>query len=87
MTNRERFRAALAFEKTDRPCHVEYGFWNETYDRWRGEGLPDNVAPASGYDYDCNYVGPGPDPFEHFGITRIAWISIPGGSCGNERSI
>lgn len=75
MTNRERFRAALAFEETDRPCHVEYGFWNETYDRWRAEGLPDNVAGASGYDYDCNYVGPGPDLFEHFDITRFAWMS------------
>jgi hypothetical protein len=43
MTNRERFRAAMTFEPADRPCHVEQGFWAETYARWKSEGLPAEV--------------------------------------------
>jgi hypothetical protein len=44
MDNRERFRAAMRFASTDRPCHIEHGFWLETWERWQREGLPETVA-------------------------------------------
>ena len=61
MTNRERFRAAMAFESTDRPCHIEHGFWPATYQRWLGEGLPAGVREPP-----FAYLGEGPDLFDHF---------------------
>jgi len=69
MTNRERFRAALAFEPTDRPCHVEWGFWEETWERWRGEGLPDTVSyPA------FENLSEGEDLFAHLDVIRFGYL-------------
>jgi hypothetical protein len=72
MTNRERFRAAMAFEPVDRPCHVEWGFWEETHTRWKGEGLPADITfPA------FSGLSSGIDLFEHFGVTRFGYL-LPG---------
>jgi len=69
MTNRERFRAALAFEPVDRLCHVEWGFWEETYARWQGEGLPGRVVyPA------FENLSDGEDLFEHLGAIRFGYL-------------
>lgn len=69
MTNRERFRAALAFEPMDRLCHVEWGFWEETYTRWQGEGLPGRVVyPA------FDNLSDGEDLFEHLGVIRFGYL-------------
>jgi hypothetical protein len=44
MTPRERFRAIMNFEPFDRLPVVEWCmWWDETTDRWRGEGLADGV--------------------------------------------
>jgi len=41
MTNHERFRAVMAFERADRLPTVEsYWWWDQTLDRWYDEGLP-----------------------------------------------
>ena len=41
MTNRERFRAVMAFEPVDRlPMIESYWWWDQTLDRWYVEGLP-----------------------------------------------
>ena len=41
MTNRERFRALMNFEPVDRLPLVEWAtWWNQTIERWQGEGLP-----------------------------------------------
>jgi uroporphyrinogen decarboxylase len=69
MTNRDRFRAAMAFEPTDRPCHIEHGFWHETYLRWQAEGLPADVKEPV-----FAYLGEGPDLFDHFGLTRYGYL-------------
>lgn len=45
MTGRERFNAVINFQETDRPWRMEtIGFWNETLERWLGEGLPRAAA-------------------------------------------
>lgn len=44
MTPKERLLATAAFEPLDRPYMWEtLGYWNETLDRWHGEGLPAEI--------------------------------------------
>ncbi len=44
MNPRERFLATAAFESPDRPFRWEtLGFWDETLERWHGEGLPPEI--------------------------------------------
>ena len=44
MTDRERFRAALAFQPADRPCHAERGLGEGSFQRWRSEDLFDHLG-------------------------------------------
>lgn len=69
MDNRERFRATMRFEPTDRPCHVEHGFWTETHERWQREGLPATVAYPEVF-----YGSPANDMFEALGVAKLAYI-------------
>ena len=47
MNNRDRFRALLSFEKVDRLPRFEWAtWWNQTIERWQGEGLPQNLLPG-----------------------------------------
>ena len=61
MATRDLFKATLRFEKTAGICHAEHGFWDETYQRWRSEGLPESVekpqlfAPSAGEDLFKKY--------------------------------
>lgn len=71
MTNRERFRAAMAFEPTDRPCHIEHGFWPETYCRWQEEGLPGEIHKPV-----LTYLADRPDLFDYFGIIRLGYMLL-----------
>ncbi len=49
MNARERFNACMHFEEIDRPPFYEWlGYWQETLNRWRGEGLAHDV---NHYDY------------------------------------
>ncbi|MEM4461914.1 MAG: uroporphyrinogen decarboxylase family protein [Candidatus Bathyarchaeia archaeon] len=49
MSSRERFARYMRFKDVDRPPYYEFlGFWVETVNRWRGEGLP---AGVDVYDY------------------------------------
>jgi hypothetical protein len=70
MNHRERFRAAMRFQPTDKPCHVEHGFWPETYGRWRNEGLPSRVV----YEADIFRHSDALDLFQYFGITKFAYV-------------
>jgi len=71
MNNRERFLAAMDFRQTDRPCHLEYGFWNETYARWRKEGLPADVVLP-----DLFFQSPSNDLFGYFDVAKIAYVVV-----------
>jgi len=62
MTPKERFDAAMRFEKPDRPFFFPtIGFWRETIQRWHGEGLPKYVNEITGYLY-FNFEYPVPLP-------------------------
>ena len=51
MTNRERVRAILHYEKTDRMPIVAFGFWDETVDKWAREGYI-TKEEAEGYKHN-----------------------------------
>ena len=53
MNQKERMQAVLRFEETDRPFFFPtIGFWEETIERWHGEGLPRYMfSHALGYLY------------------------------------
>jgi len=62
MNARDRFRAAMRYEKTDRPFQWEMGPYDETVKRWRREGLPADSSwdRYGGYDrFECapNHAG------------------------------
>lgn len=40
MNHRERFLRVFQFKEVDRVPDYEFGYWNETIDRWHREGLP-----------------------------------------------
>ena len=53
MNARERFNACMHFEETDRPPFYEWlGFWQETLNRWRREGLPPDVSHDDYFGFD-----------------------------------
>ncbi|MGQ9730338.1 MAG: uroporphyrinogen decarboxylase family protein, partial [Candidatus Zipacnadales bacterium] len=43
LTHRERFRRLMHYQTVDRGIHWDFGFLNETMERWHQEGLPDEV--------------------------------------------
>lgn len=45
MNYRESFRAMMNFDKPDTLCQFEWGYWGETIERWKNEGLPENTNP------------------------------------------
>jgi len=52
MNDRERFLAAMHYEPRDRCPVMDFGFWNDTLDRWRREGLPADVEPDDFFGMD-----------------------------------
>lgn len=56
MTSRERVRAALEHRETDRiPIHDSP--WGATVNRWRHEGMPDDIPPAEYFGYELASIG------------------------------
>ena len=45
MNHRESFRAMMDFERPEKLCQFEWGYWWETIVRWRKEELPENAQP------------------------------------------
>lgn len=43
MNVRERFRRLMHFQPVDRVPFEDWGYWGETLDRWREEGMPKNI--------------------------------------------
>jgi len=66
MTYRERFRAWMRYGSVDRAPFYEWlGYWGETLDRWRAEGLPPGVSVYDYFDFDKREAVPldlGPIP-------------------------
>ena len=43
MTTQERFNRVMHFQKPDRVPNLDFGYWDETIERWHDEGLPSDV--------------------------------------------
>jgi len=48
LTHRERFRRQMHYQYIDRGVHWEFGYLNETMDRWHKEGLPPEITAGEG---------------------------------------
>jgi len=67
MTHRERLLAVYHNQPVDRVPDWEFGLWQQTYDRWRTEGLPETkeedrvwgAIPSYFHTDDYEYVDPG----------------------------
>jgi len=63
LTHRQRFRRQMHFQTVDRGVHWEFGYLDETIDRWHNEGLPADIT-----------AGEGPGSIEsYFGVDPVAW--------------
>ncbi len=60
MTHRERFRRLMHFQTVDRGVHWEFGYLQETIDRWHGEGLPAWQVRGEGRNSIEEYFGVDP---------------------------
>ena len=68
MTTVERLRAVLAFQPVDRLPVVEWApWWNQTLDRWRNEGLPEDV-----------HIGTLLAGCEYWDMVRIGYVPLMG---------
>ena len=64
LTHRERFRRLMHYQTVDRGIHWEFGYLQETVDRWHHEGLPADIVH-----------GEGPGSIEsYFGVDPCAWV-------------
>jgi len=52
MESKERIKLALERKIPDRIPKLEICFWDETIERWKKEGLPENVTPEEYFDLD-----------------------------------
>jgi len=69
LTHRERFRRQMHFQSIDRGVHWEFGYLQETMDRWHKEGLPAEIT-----------AGEGPGSIEsYFGVDPCDWAWISNG--------
>lgn len=59
----------MRFEETDRPCQIEHGFWPDTYDRWRTEGLPESIEKPDTWNYSQNA-----NLYDYFDLTQIIYV-------------
>jgi uroporphyrinogen decarboxylase len=48
LTHRERFRRQMHYQSIDRGVHWEFGYLQETIDRWHTEGLPAEITHGEG---------------------------------------
>ena len=58
MTDKERFRAIMNFERPDRMLAWEQGFWGGTIERWYREGMPKNEGVTGNPAYGDTVRGP-----------------------------
>jgi hypothetical protein len=51
MTFVDQFKAVLKFQQPNPIPLIDMGYWNETIDRWVGEGLPREALQVPDGDY------------------------------------
>lgn len=51
MTDRERFLATMRYQPRDRAPICDFGFWEETVEIWKGQGLPEHLDENTASDF------------------------------------
>jgi len=75
MNPRERFLRVMRFEDVDRLPSYEFGYWNETIDRWHAQGLP--LELKSNRDIELHFGLEGWDCGEWLPVVTGMWPAIP----------
>ncbi len=57
MNDRQRFNAQMHYEPVDRCPIMDFGFWSETLDLWRRQGLPGEVGTDEFFGMDAQWRG------------------------------
>ncbi len=66
MTDRERFLATMHFQPRDRAPICDFGFWSETVELWKSDGLPEHLDENTATDF--------------FGMDRFeGWVGVVDG--------
>lgn len=60
LSHRERFVRQMHFQTIDRGVHWEFGYWDETMERWHNEGLPKTITRSEGRGSVEAYFGVDP---------------------------
>ncbi len=55
MNHRERFLATLQFQPVDCVPNLEIAVWQQTVDRWRRQGMPEEAMQNSGLMHGNKY--------------------------------
>ena len=76
MNNRQRFHATMRYQARDRAPIIDWGYWDETIERWLAEGLPPEFG-AAGPLYNAGEI------YRYFGMDfeyrEVTWTAGPGG--------
>lgn len=73
ITPRERFKRVMQFQGVDRIPHFEFGYWDEVYNIWQKQGLPNYVNDEASAD---KYFGF--DLFEKCPVNKgLNWLVPP----------
>lgn len=51
MTERDRFLATMHYRPRDRAPICDFGFWTETVEEWKGQGLPEHLDENTATDF------------------------------------
>ncbi|MEM1693543.1 MAG: hypothetical protein QW456_04960, partial [Ignisphaera sp.] len=82
LNHRERFLRTFEFRSVDRVPNYEFGYWNETIDRWHREGLPIEVKTSNDIE---QYLGlEGIESLEFLPIAIGIWPNPPSISLKKE---
>ena len=68
MSRRECFRATCRFENTGRFAQMEHGFWDETFERYRREGMPESVILPDFFKASRG------DMFDYFHVLKCGYL-------------
>lgn len=75
MTLSQRLLAAMRYQAVDRIPWIEFGYWPETLDRWKREGLPDEITAQSAIGHF------GFDSSLRYGLGEVTDLGVEAGLC------
>ncbi len=76
MNHKERFTRTFEFKEVDRVPDYEFGFWEETIDRWHKEGLPQDKKDLRSVELYLKLEGY--DFLEKVPVKTGFWPTLPG---------